>query len=106
MPKFGPMTFSWLNKQGVESDDGFRVQFTGRFTLEYVEGEKTMVLEGEDMFRNFEPYDFGFGFYEGWRTAPWQPPHDREAISAADRLRIVSNITNALSFMNGKAKFR
>jgi hypothetical protein len=29
--------FKWLNKQGVESDEGFVVQFTGRFTLEYIE---------------------------------------------------------------------
>jgi hypothetical protein len=27
--------FTYLNKQGVESDAGFVVQFTGRFTLEY-----------------------------------------------------------------------
>lgn len=27
--------FRLLNKQGVESDRGFVVQFTGRFTLEY-----------------------------------------------------------------------
>lgn len=31
------MTFTWLNKQGVESDLGFVVQFTGRFTCEYRE---------------------------------------------------------------------
>jgi hypothetical protein len=29
--------FKWLNKQGVESDEGFVVQFTGRFTLDYIE---------------------------------------------------------------------
>lgn len=30
--------FSWMNKQGVRSDQGFEVQFTDRFTAEYREG--------------------------------------------------------------------
>ncbi|MDR2638136.1 MAG: hypothetical protein LBB55_07340 [Zoogloeaceae bacterium] len=29
--------FTWLNKQGVRSDTGFEVQFTGRFSAEYRE---------------------------------------------------------------------
>jgi hypothetical protein len=32
--------FKWLNKQGVESDKGFSVQFVGRFEVLYKEGEK------------------------------------------------------------------
>lgn len=39
--------FKWLNKQGVESDTGFVVQFTGRFTCEYREGGHTLELEIE-----------------------------------------------------------
>lgn len=36
--------FTWLNKQGVKSDRGFVVQFTGRFTAEYREDGKTATL--------------------------------------------------------------
>ncbi len=36
--------FTWLNKQGVRSDRGFEVQFTGRFDAEYREGDKLVEL--------------------------------------------------------------
>ena len=36
------MNFHWLNKQGVQSDLGFIVQRTGRFTCEYREGPYAM----------------------------------------------------------------
>jgi hypothetical protein len=39
--------FNWLNKQGVESDEGFVVQFTDRFTLEYTEKGRTTTLKIE-----------------------------------------------------------
>ena len=40
--------FVWLNKQGVQSDRGFEVQFTGRFSAEYREGERFIKLYVED----------------------------------------------------------
>lgn len=39
--------FKWLNKQGVESDAGFIVQFTGRFTCDYQEKGRILELEVE-----------------------------------------------------------
>jgi len=39
--------FTWLNKQGVQSDQGFVVQFTGRYTAEYCDGEKVVTLDVE-----------------------------------------------------------
>jgi hypothetical protein len=39
--------FTWLNKQGVRSDEGFEVQRTGRFGAEYNEGGKVVKLEVE-----------------------------------------------------------
>jgi len=36
--------FTWLNKQGVRSDGGFEVQFTGRFEAQYREGENLVSL--------------------------------------------------------------
>ena len=41
-------TFRWLNKQGVESERGFVVQFTGRFTAEYREAGRVFVVDVED----------------------------------------------------------
>ena len=41
-------TFRWLNKQGVESDSGFVVQFTGRFTAEYRERGFVVIVDVED----------------------------------------------------------
>ena len=36
--------FEWINKQGVRSEKGFIVQRTGRYTMEYCEGEHAMVF--------------------------------------------------------------
>ena len=36
--------FTWLNKQGVRSERGFEVQFTGRFDAEYREDGKVVML--------------------------------------------------------------
>jgi hypothetical protein len=41
------MTFTWLNKQGVRSSDGFEVQCTGRYTIEYREGMFRKVIDVE-----------------------------------------------------------
>jgi hypothetical protein len=58
--------FTWLNKQGVRSDLGFEVQFTGRFSAEYREGPKKISLRIEDGYEggpciilrsNFERWD-------------------------------------------------
>lgn len=37
--------FTWLNKQGVESDRGFIVQSVARFTIEYRENSKCISVE-------------------------------------------------------------
>jgi hypothetical protein len=48
--------FTWLNKQGVRSEDGgFVVQFTGRFKAEYREGAKRLVVPVEDAFVDGKP---------------------------------------------------
>jgi hypothetical protein len=42
------MNFIWLNKQGVESDTGVRLQFTGRFTAVYEDRNYLIHLDIED----------------------------------------------------------
>ena len=39
--------FTWLNKQGVQSDRGFVVQRTSRFSAEYRDVDKVVTLEVE-----------------------------------------------------------
>jgi hypothetical protein len=39
--------FTWLNKQGVQSDRGFVVQRTGRFTVEYRDRGRVITLNVE-----------------------------------------------------------
>ena len=38
------MNFTWINKQGVESEDGEIVQFTERFFAEYRKGSKVIEI--------------------------------------------------------------
>lgn len=38
---------SWMNMQGVRSDQGFEVQFPDRFTAEYREGVRYLVVDVE-----------------------------------------------------------
>lgn len=99
------MHFSWLNKQGVASDQGFVVQRVERFAYEYREGERVMRLDGESIYGNLGNASFGFGFHPGWRAAKWQAPFDAQDILAGDRDRIVQNIKAAFDFMGGKAEF-
>ena len=40
--------FTWVNKQTVQSDAGFVVRFTGRFSAEYLEGTRKMSLQIAD----------------------------------------------------------
>jgi hypothetical protein len=47
--------FKMLNKQGVESDQGFAVQITGRFTCEYCEGSRILELEIEFGYEGTKP---------------------------------------------------
>lgn len=44
-----------MNKQGVRSDTGFVVQFTGRFTATYQEGRNTVTLYVEDGIKEGKP---------------------------------------------------
>ena len=38
------MNFTWINKQGVETEKGEIVQCTGRFTMEYRKGSKILEI--------------------------------------------------------------
>ena len=80
--------FTWLNKQGVRSDNGFELQFTSRFTAEYREADRVVDLEvdgaPEVILTNDEPLH--------WRLG--------SRLSNEDRERVLSNIRAALEFMD------
>jgi hypothetical protein len=88
--------FTWINKQGVRSDRGFVVQRTGRFSMEYTEGGKTLKLAVED----------------GASTSMLIDPRsmrswygERAEIPEVDRLRIVQNIREALEFQGANTRY-
>lgn len=53
------MQFTWLNKQGVESDKGFIVQSVARFTIQYREKSKVLSIDVEsDYGSNNSPCEY------------------------------------------------
>ena len=86
--------FTWLNKQGVKSDAGFEVQFTGRFDAEYREAGKVMSIYVESgihdgqhcVILNPDAFDRWIGDAPGVRL----PSDERE--------RIQQNFTEAMLF--------
>ncbi|HEX3657380.1 MAG TPA: hypothetical protein VHV55_16440 [Pirellulales bacterium] len=88
--------FEWINNQGVRSDKGFVVQFTGRFTIEYQEGPHTTVLAVEP---GFDP-DSGkpvLVVAVPPTLVPWGAP---EFASDEGRRKFIENVREALVFQN------
>ena len=75
-----------------ESSDGFSVEVVGFTGLCYREGEKKMFVDSE-MSNGPE------GMYV-WKSTikRWDPPHESEPVTDADRDRIVENIREAFRF--------
>lgn len=90
-------TFRWLNRQGVESDDGYVLQRMHRFYYHYVEGGKTLEVAVElgGKFEEISSASF----------SKWQTPHDGEALSLDEQARIKANVQAALRFMNIRHRF-
>lgn len=87
--------FTWLNKQGVVSDEGFSVQFTGRFTAEYREAQRVMTLEVEDGFEGAQPcIAVGMSAFKKWDT--------NLPLSVEEQRRISENFRRACEFQGLK----
>ncbi len=86
------MAFTWLNKQGVKSDEGYALQSTGRFDWEYTEGATVIRLTGQGI---HSAGRWGFAFAPGW--APGLSAERREAVR--------HNISEAMNFMDLQAEF-
>ena len=84
--------FRWLNKQGVESDKGFSVQYTGRFTAEYREGAKKIIVDVEDGFAGEQHcVNYSRASFEKWSNWP-------DSISAEEQARMISNFREAIKY--------
>ena len=80
--------FLWLNKQGVESDSGFVVQRTGRFTEEYREGGRVIVIEVEGGFMGDKHVtNFSRASFNSWSKDP------------VEQQRVIDNYRSALAFI-------
>ena len=91
-----PSHFEWLTKKSVRSSRGFELSFAGNFAFEYREPDRVMRLEGGFMHADLDGHPWGFSFDDGWPTD----------VSDADRMRIRSNVIEAIEFMDGRVKFR
>ena len=86
--------FTWLNKQGVQSDAGFVVQFTGQFTCEYREGGRILELEVEDGVIGQQPcINIKRDAFASWNVAG--VTHD---ILEEEQLRMLQNFKDAMEF--------
>lgn len=86
--------FTWLNKQGVQSELGFVVQCTGRFTYEYREGGRSLEIEVESGFLAGSPsisiHKDAFAKWDRSRPFYEAPKEEQE--------RLVKNFRDALAF--------
>jgi hypothetical protein len=87
--------FTWLNKQGVRSDRGFEVQFTGRFDAEYREGDKIVELYVESGENGGLPCII----LDSKAFARWR---DGEQIPSEQQAQIFSNFQEAMEFQGMK----
>lgn len=83
--------FTYINKQGVKSEQGFIVQRTGRFTAEYIEGLKKIEIEVEGGLMGSNPcLNYSRSSFERWVGGA--------ALTAAEKERVVLNFRAALQF--------
>jgi hypothetical protein len=83
--------FTWLNKQGVQSDSGFVVQFTGRFSAEYRENDKIVTLYVEDGLSGGIPcIILDPGAFERW--------DDGTPIALHQQTKLFQNVKEAMDF--------
>lgn len=85
--------FTWMNKQGVRSSEGFEVQFTGRITAEYREGARHLIVNVEDGVNGligFNAAAFGKWANSSMRNSP------------EEQQRMLKNVMAALEFQGLK----
>lgn len=88
--------FTWLNKQGVQSDRGFSLQFTGRFSAEYREHGKVATLNVEaGLSGGLQSIVLDPGAFEHWDG-------ESAKIPASQQQQMFQNVKEALEFQGLK----
>ena len=86
------MTFTWLNKQGVRSSEGFEVQRTSRFTIEYREGRRIKVIDAEPVIVAGKPgVSIKANTFERWDNSSASNSPDEQA-------RLLKNLRASMEF--------
>jgi hypothetical protein len=94
--------FTWINKQGVQSSDGFIFKSESRFYYHYIEEDMVLQVYADGYFDGSN--HFRVVIYTG-SIDKWLPPYDQNQISDSERERIRNNISEALSFMGIDHRF-
>lgn len=88
--------FTWLNKQGVEGDEGFSVQCISRYAFEYREGNNILTLRGDiGMCAGKACFIFDGNSISHWDNKPSLVPFSEEK-----KKKILSNFIAALKFQD------
>ncbi len=86
--------FTWINKQGVTSTDGFEVQFVDRFTCEYRENGKTIKIEIDNGVRSGKAViSYSRSSFKTWQVFS-------KSISQEEQERVIKNFRDALAFQD------
>jgi hypothetical protein len=84
--------FKWLTKKSVQSDQGFIVKFTGKFTAEYRENEKWIEVEVDNGVMGGTPcISIRSSAFARWSS-------DGQAIQVEEQQRILKNFRDAMEF--------
>lgn len=84
--------FTYINKQGVQSDRGFIVQSVARFIIEYRESDKCLSIEVES---DYAPGVKPIEKISKYAIAQWD---DGTPISPEQQKEILKNFTEAMEF--------
>lgn len=72
--------FTWINKQGVKSSDGYGVQSIDRFSIEYREGSKVVTVAVEPGFFGGGPsVSISPSAFERWNRSPTRNTPEQQA---------------------------
>jgi hypothetical protein len=94
--------FTWRNKQGVESSDGFTLGSKNRYYYHYTEGDLILEVRVDRYFDGSNHYKVVIYIDS---IDKWLPPHDQNQISDSEKERIKNNISEALFFMGIDHRF-
>lgn len=93
--------FVRMDKKTVASDLGFTVRRDDVYTLSYHEGDHVFKFGLE---LSGKPEEYNFILYtDSSISRTWQPPYEKEEVSAEKKREIIDRVLAAVKFMEKKA---